>query len=274
LDDFAVYVLSTALAYDAEGRPKSVRGQDRTQVTQSRDRFGKVDTITDAKGWVTGLSYDPLNRIVAVTDPLGNITGFRWDPVGNLSQVADPLGNATRYKFDTLNRLSRITYMDGSTELFTYDAASNLATYTNNRGQSRTLSYDAENRLVQVLYNTDSTSVFLSYDAVGNVLSRTERNGDVSRFSYDPLYRLVGVERDPASGSPTLVSKQQNTYDAVSNRTAFACSTGGGQIDVGTFDVSAFAGPEPMWTAPYGYDVMNRLPYYQDRLGNQTRMDS
>jgi RHS repeat-associated protein len=271
-DDVALFCLSTSLRSDREGRSRGWLNMDGTSVIHVRDRFGRLSVVYDAKAQPTRLQWDALNRVVGVTDPLGNQTSFGWDANSNLMSVTDANTNVTGYAYDPLDRLTTITYPDTTTESFGYDLASNLTSYTNNRSQSRTLAYDNANRLTTVTYNTDSTTVQYTYDNVSNVLTRTERNGDVSRFSYDPLYRLVGVERDPAAGNPTQPWSQANTFDPVGNRIEFDCTAGGGQEDQAHYDQNVYGGPSPFWTAPNGYDALNRLTSYEDRLGNRTAM--
>jgi RHS repeat-associated protein len=183
--------------------------------------------------------------------------------------------NQTQYGYDAMDRLVSITYPDASTEGFSYDVAGNLHTYTNNRSQSRTFGYDNANRLLSMLYNTDSTQVSWTYDNVSNVLTRTERNGDVVAFSYDLLYRVTGVIRTP-SGSGAASWMQTSSYDANSNRTQLDTRLlappepeyGGAEYGAAVYLV-----PGASWTVPSGgYDAMNRLVAFQDVAGAQATL--
>ncbi|MDI1290142.1 MAG: hypothetical protein PSX37_09385, partial [bacterium] len=269
-DDFEMYMLSTALYYDNEGRSSATLQPDGGGVTVVRDRYARITQTIDGRGRATGIRYDALNRVTAVMDPDLNITTYSYDAVQNFRAFTDARGSTTDYSYDTLDRLTSIKYPDGTTELFTYDAASNLATYTNNRGQKRTFSYDNAERVTTVVYNTDSTQVALTYDNASNVLTVTERNGDVITYTYDSLNRVLTELRTVPAAATTPAWSHAHSWDAEGNRLSFNMDSGS-RYNSAHYNRDPFYGKGLTWSIPGGYTPMGLTPAYQDRAGRQTR---
>jgi YD repeat-containing protein len=122
-----------------------------------------------------------------------------------------------------------------------------------------------------VTYETDSSTVTLALDAAGNLLRRVERNGDAFSYMYDALNRVVTASCAPGEGSSTARWGLGYSYDANGNRTAlYAAPYVYGSATYG----DAIYGGSPTWTVPVdpGYDALNRMLAWRDRLGNVVDM--
>ena len=164
-DDFEMVALSTALLYDVEGRPTAVQTPDGALSAVGRDRLGRVVRSVDPRGRVTALTLDALGRVIRVIGPDQDITTLpvrrrlESGPLHRPHAAAPPCMPTTPWTGWWPSPI-RTRAPSGSPT----DAASNLATYTNNRGQQRTFSYDDTERLVSVVYETDSTELSFTYD--------------------------------------------------------------------------------------------------------------
>jgi RHS repeat-associated protein len=273
LDDMALYSVSVATTYDADGRVVGTLSPDGTRVRNVFDRFGRLAQTVDKRGKTTSLTYDSLNRPLSITDPLGNTVSKSYDALGNTASTTDPLTNETTMLYDSLSQLNTITYPDSTTEQFSYDPAGNPAGYTNNRSQSFTYTFYNNNRLETKTYDTDSSTVGYTWDAVGNCLTRVERNGDSFAFAYDAANRRIGVSLTPGGSSLTQAWLLSSAFDPNGNRVQLQVGTGSGAVyGTSTYGSPSVYGPASVfWSVPSGgYDSMNRLTAWQDALSNET----
>jgi RHS repeat-associated protein len=218
------------LDYDALGRLVSVSapGTNLTYAWNDRDLLA---TSTGSAG-SSSFTYDGDNLLISRTDPTGTAT-FTYDNGGRLSTMADPLTSVTAtHSYDGAGRLSGITHGTGNaTRTYTHDTLGRIATdvWLASGGAtiaSATYGYDTDDQL------TLKTTV----GVVG---------AGANSYTYDGLGRLA-TWTNPAAQTTTY------TYDAASNRTGVANSSG---TRTTTFDqrnrpLSAAGGGQPSqsWT--------------------------
>ncbi|HJS43583.1 MAG TPA: RHS repeat-associated core domain-containing protein [Gemmatimonadales bacterium] len=107
-----------------------------TLLTQIRDPMGKTLTLAHLNG-----------KVLSVTDPAGRVTGYTVDGTGRLTRVTDPDNIATNLGYDGNNLLTSITDRAGAVTNFTYDAlrlkdtsyAPAIQTYTGANVRPRTI---------------------------------------------------------------------------------------------------------------------------------------
>lgn len=146
----------------------------------------KPQTITDAAGQITTITYNANHQIVTITNPKSETTTFSYFSAdiagkqrkGRVSSIDGPLAGST----------------DSVT--FDYDAAGNVAQVTGPDGYTLAYTYDALDRLTRVTF-PDGTYEETTYQALDPVSSR-DRLGRVTTYTFNSIRQLTSVT-DPAS---------------------------------------------------------------------------
>jgi RHS repeat-associated protein len=145
-----------------------------SRATPTTPLSGQPQTVTDAAGQTTTLTYTAAGEVATVTNARGETTTSAYDGDGRLTRVTGPVS--------------------GATTSYTYDASGRVRTVT---ADEATVTTDDEvfDRPTVVTF-PDGTTERTTYDRL-DVATRTDRLGRVTRYLHDPLRRLVLV-RDPA----------------------------------------------------------------------------
>ena len=192
---------------------------DRVTVSAS-DRAGRLTTVVDASGAVTGHAYDADGRARTTTRYAARVTAGALPA----SVPTGPDDRTQRFDYDLAGRLVTSTDALGNTQTFTYDGLGNKLTFVNEKGSLWTYAYDATGRLATEttpavttvsasnhggLLLVDGTTITagvvtrMTYDALGNLLSRTEAAGRAeertTRYVYDAAGRQVKVWYPPVA---------------------------------------------------------------------------
>ncbi len=196
------------------------------KTTYTYDQNSNLDLTTDPLGRVSDNDYDPLNRLMQSIQDKGpgaiNATvSYEYDARDNLRKVIDPKTLDTEYVFDGLNNQTLLDSPDTGVSSFTYDAAGNRLTQTDARLVVSNYAYDAQNRLISVIYPSDtSKNVAYFYDtvetvcasdeqfAVGHQTKMTDASGQ-TQFCYD---RRGNLKRKVQT-TPGSVLTTTYTYD-------------------------------------------------------------
>jgi RHS repeat-associated protein len=215
---------TTTIVRDATNLVQSVTDALGRKTTLSYDGFGNVTGITRLAGTANAVTdsftYDPTTQKPTThTDPLGHVTTVGYDWLGNLTSVADPLGDTIQVANDAQGKPISITDQLGHVTQLTY-SQSDLSAVTDPLG--RTVS----------LFN----------DSVGRTTGMTDPLGHETRYDYDFLNRVLRIT-DARGGMTGL------TYDANSN-------------------LLTVQDARSVGTHAYTYDVRNRLKTYTDPNGN------
>jgi RHS repeat-associated protein len=201
---------------------------------------GVADTVTDALGHVTHLSYDSRGNLVREENALGQVTTHTYDSRGNQASTADPLGCTTQREYDTSGNLIRLTDPLGRQTSFTYDANGNRLSVSTMRTLpdgtveplTTAFNYDKLNHLVRVTYPDGSVPsreytsdgrvgaeidalgrrTAYEHNARGELIRHVFPDGTEERTLYDANGRIA--ERIDRAGRTT-----RRTYDAVGNLT-------------------------------------------------------
>lgn len=88
-------------------RETNIDGSVYAETNYTYDVRGNLVQMRDAKGHVTGITYDRLGPKVARQDPDRGHWPEGDDPLGNLIQQRDALGQQLSFEYDALNRLVR-----------------------------------------------------------------------------------------------------------------------------------------------------------------------
>lgn len=209
---------------------------------------GTTMTVTDALGRVSAYTVDALGRPVAARNAKGEVTGLTWDSDNNVSELREANGALTTWEYDhkTGNPLTVTdalgnagdkastglkyrTYLDGHVAdlvekvspegrrwTFGYDAFGNLTSLTDPRGNaedrhdkrnftSRNV-YDSAGRLLEAVDARGNSTRFSDYDATGSPRTITDALGHRTTFVHDAVGNVL-------SAANALGHTTTRTYD-------------------------------------------------------------
>lgn len=249
------------------------------------DDLGRIDEVTDPRGFVTRYRYEPLNRISRVTYPDDTPDNpddnpyamLQYNDLTNTVTITDENGGWVTERSDWANRLVEAHQYCGYTDLttenhdylwqFAYDALGNklrqinpVQGQVNQRydplGRLQSISLPAANLIKpntsELTSNVRPVSTY-EYDVMGNRTAATNPNGNTVRYEYDQLGRpikAIAVSTDMITGQ-TVTAVTKTYYDAAGNK-------------VKTTDPNGHD-----WT--YTYSARGYLISETDPLGNVTR---
>jgi RHS repeat-associated protein len=257
--------------------------------------FNKPATVTDPRGLVATMTYDPwtgnlLSSVadsanlkattrytyngvglpLTITDPVGTVTQNVYDSAGNLTSTMRDAGpgrlNLTiSYIYDARGDPLTVTDARGFATTNTWDTARRLQTTTSPgtpsipAGPMTTNTYDAAGRLLQTQQTAGGSvlrTASTTYTPSGKAATTTDANGSVTRFAYDLLDRRIKTV-DPMARTATY------TYDAVGRvRQAFNLAIQATPMAQQTFTANgqrASLTDAKGYVTTYSYDGFDRL---------------
>lgn len=206
----------TRYSYDTEGHLTQVTNA-LGHITQlsNFDSHGNPQTLVDANGVTSSLSYSPQGWLASVSSA-GSSTSFEHDAIGQITQVTRDDGSWLQYTWSGARRLTAITNNLGEKVEYDYDAMGNrtaqrLKDASSNLTQQQTWVYDELGRLLRSVGAQSQTHQY-GYDLNDNPTLNTNPKQNSTSSSYDALDRLV-ANTDPLNGVTALA------YDAQDNLT-------------------------------------------------------
>lgn len=200
-------------------------------TSYTRDRSGRVLTVTDPTGAVTTNGYDDNGNVISVENANANTTTFVYDAEGRLTgthrpdstvvatgyndngQVeiqTDANAQTTTYGYDDLGRLATVTDPLANVTAYGYDRAGNLIQVTQPGGNCAgapatgciTRGYDAANQLRTVAYSDGVTPnvTDVAYDDDGRRIGVDYGTTSSVTWAYDSLGRLTASNDGTAVG--------------------------------------------------------------------------
>lgn len=179
-------------SYNSLGLVESADGP-RTDVaditTYAYDAQGRLTTVTNALGHVTQLSnFDTYGNPQTLVDANGVTTTLSYTPQGWLAS-ASTAGSTTSFEHDAIGQVTQVTRGDGSWLAYTWSAARRLVAVSNNLGEKVEYDYDAMgNRTAQRLSDASNNLTQQQswvYDELGRLLRSVGAGGQVHRYGYD-----------------------------------------------------------------------------------------
>src|SRR5262249_4949595 len=160
--------------------------------TFTYDRLNRRKGMTEDAGGInrrSSLDYDANNNITQVTDARGIVTGYTFDALNRRTQMVEAQGRSGEQRTSTF-AYDAVNNMTGETHPQTYDSDPNQV-----RVRTQYV-YDGIYRLTRTVENQgdslERTTVTV-YDPVGNLLKVTrpaDMSGNparVTQFTYDAL---------------------------------------------------------------------------------------
>jgi len=187
----------TEYKYDGDDRLIAVLSPRNKRITYTLDGNGnRTREIFTIQGTATGSiqrTFNNINQPETVTDAEGYVTTLTYDDAGNLINQNDANGLITEHKYDEYNRRIKTTRGSRTTD-YTYDMNGRLLTETDAVKTIRH-SWNALGHEIQTLVRSgsDRATTNRAYDPMGNVLSITDPVGDKTTYKYDPLYRRTSM---------------------------------------------------------------------------------
>jgi RHS repeat-associated protein len=234
--------------YDNAGQLLVVQRAYQTPLAQDYAAYtytpnGQRETLTDANGNTSRMSYDGHDRLVQLNFPSRTSPGswsdtdyeaYDYDLNGNPTYLRKRDAQVISYSFDDLNRLSLKNVPGSSKDVYyDYDARGLQTEALFGSGYGITTTYDGFGRLETSLNTTAGTSRLLTYthDVDGNRDSLTFPDNVQFTFEFDGLDRMNGIVDNNSTTIAAL------SYDAAGRRKTL---TGG-------------------VTSTYGFDPIGRL---------------
>lgn len=265
----------TTLSYDARGRLTSRRIGDETTSYQY-DGVGQLRKVSFADGSYLAYTYDGAHRLTEVADGQGNRITYTLDAAGNrlADEVRDPQGQLVQLRhraFDILGRLAQETGAAGQATSYAYDANGNLTRLTDPLGRITSRSHDALNRLVTV---TDPAGGVTGYthDGRDQLTQVTDPRGLMTRYTVD------GLGQETALNSPDTGTSSRS-YDAagrLQSRTDAKGQTTQYQYDALSRLTAAIHhdGSRVLYTYDVGANAVGRLSQVEERAADDRVMGS
>jgi RHS repeat-associated protein len=258
----------TTYGYDDSDRLTKVSYSEGAtpDVEYGYDPNGAITKMVDGTG-ESVLSYDELGRLSSVENGYGDLTGFGYDLAEQLTAIQYPNGKSITRSFDNAGRLESISDWLGGTTTFAYDPDSNLVSiaFPVGTGNVDEYSFDRADRMSGADFfagEMKATSLSYGRDALGQ-LEEVESTGlpgaGSTSYEYDQNERLIGAGeasyeydlRDNLTNAPG----RTNSYDAGSQLEA---GTGVGYSYDGNGQRSEVA-PESGPATSYSYDQAGNL---------------
>jgi RHS repeat-associated protein len=231
--------------------------QNGVPIASTYDNLNRLTSRTYADGGVEHFAYTAnIVGPTSYTNQLTNATVYTYDVAGRKTTETNALLQGTEYAYDGANDLISLTDGNNHTTQWGYDVYGNVTSKTNVGTQVLTYQYDADNRLTN-RWSLARTNTAYAYDNVGNLTNVIYPSDTPSLyFIYDADNRMISM--GDAFGWTT------NTYTQIGQ---LASETGPWPSDAVTFtysnqlrtklDLQQLSAAD--WIQSYGYDAANRL---------------
>ncbi|NLV40429.1 MAG: hypothetical protein GXY15_04275, partial [Candidatus Hydrogenedentes bacterium] len=182
-------------------------------VAYAHDANGRLVSVTDPNGNVTGRAYDRFDRLVRVAFADGQEETFAYDAVGNVTAHRAPGGMATATAYDGMGRPTARTVTQLSGRAYPGTAS---------------FRYDALGRLVEA--RDDDSTVTRTYDTLGNPVEESVQAGGASatrlRRTYDSRGRLAKLDPPGSNNTLSCVRNDDGLVTGISRHTTALAAYG------------------------------------------------
>lgn len=238
-------------------------------TTMTYTASGKLRTSTDALARVTTYTYGTCcDRLVVVTDADGFETHFTYDPVGNRLSVTDANLLTTATGYDARNRVKTVTNARGEITTYTYRDDATLLPGAQIAGLS--LGAGANGSAVQVTDPLGHTVTEIR-DGAGRTVRRIDAEGNATTIAYDSVVAglVATASTDPLGHTTTAqadgAGRVRRQIDAIGAVSTAGFDANGNQVS--SRSAPTAADPNGIgWNAQY--DARNRITYRASTRGD------
>lgn len=167
-------------------------GTDQLVTYASYDTFGRQQTATDGKGYVTNYSYDADGRVKSVATPTGDVAGSLiattytdYNAFGDVVKITDPNNNAGYFYYDGLGRQTLQIDTEGYATKTDYDLSGEIKSVRRCFTKVDLTNISATNPPTVTTNNTIDNVTGFTHDGVGRVLTSTNGETKTTSYSYD-----------------------------------------------------------------------------------------
>lgn len=181
---------TTKYTYNNDGQISSIDGprsdlQDITQYTYNTDGF--LSTVTNPLGQkVTYSNFDKKGNPQTITDANGIVSTLTYTPQGWVNSITTA-GSKLTLTYDKVGQITMVTMPDNSTLTYTWDNARRLSSIKNNLNDSVTYTYDAMGNRTQEVTKKGTVitqQLKRQFDELGRVLKVIGANNQTYQYSY------------------------------------------------------------------------------------------
>ena len=226
--------ITTSYAYDNAGTLETVTYSDDTpSITYTRDRNGRIDTVSDAAGLHT-LDHRPDGQLLSSASAGGLLDGwqivYQPDALGRTEgyQVKNNGQNvaAASRGYDTAGRLGTLSTGDNEVR-YRYDPVRGLRTGTDHYHKTRLAlsndrAFDAAGRIDFVQSRRRDNATILLRDYTLDDLGRRERADDEEgghwAYGYNDRSEVVGGTKHRPNGDAIPAASFAYDFDGIGNR--------------------------------------------------------
>ncbi len=182
--------------------------------TYDLDVLGRINTVTDYEGKVTGYTWNSRNQKLSMTYPDESVVKYSYDIKGNLLKVLDGNGKETSYTYDALDRMTSEVLPNGVKTTKVYDALSRITGETSAKKDgtviySNSYSLDCEGNILSESKKTYENGNKLStgtteylYDGNNQLIQIKDSEGVLEKYFYDTLGNRIQKEKTvPGNGN-------------------------------------------------------------------------
>jgi len=184
-------VLQTFANYTSRRLPETITDAAGQTSTVTYNAAGQPLTVTNALSQTTTFTYDSVTaNLLTVTGPVsGATTTYTYDGYGRVATVTDAEGYQVSMTYDALDRLTQVTYPDATTETWTYSRL-DLTQQKDRLGRITRHVYDGYGRRTATIDPAGRT-VSVVWCACGRVDALVDAKGQRTRWEYDAANRVT-----------------------------------------------------------------------------------
>ncbi len=277
--------------YDANGRVSAIIDANGNRTEQSFDPLNFRETVRDANGNATLISYNDRGNVVRTElatdsgpivkqtfyedalnpdketktiDPRGFVTSKSFDARGN-TLTENTADGTTRYTYSDANKVLSVTDTLGRVTAYDYTTAGNLVRVVNALGDSSSFTYDALGRVATFADFAGNVTKFLEYCECGRPMKIQNPDGSVRRIETNGFSQITKTIDE-------LGNTTENVYDSIGRLIRVIDGEGHAtnyEYEAGTANVRNVSDPLGNVTR-YDYDSAGRKTRITDAEGGVT----
>jgi len=173
------------------------------KTTIHYDNVGRIDSVTDSRGYVLLYEYDNADRLSKISYPDGTTEEFKFD---RLDQVAskDRNGRWSISQFDSVRQLAREVDPLGRATRYSWCSCGSLVSLQDGAGNTTNWHHDLQGRTVKKLFANGTATNYEFENSTSRLKSRTDALGQITSYSYNNDDTLANIVYDnEVSSTPT-----------------------------------------------------------------------